>query len=116
MRLIHYNIYVRVSGDKIIVSRLALVIIFSPLLRFCLKTGLLEPSTTECPWLARLLPILVPHGAPPNHTMNLTLINAALMVCGPLREDTLCIILLLIQASTCALGVTIHGRLVRWGK
>ncbi len=98
-----------------VVCLMLILTLFLLLFRLCVKTGLLEPSITECPWLARYLPMLVPPGVQPNHVMNLTLINAVLMVFGPLREDTLCIILLTFQGLTCALGLGIRSVLVEWG-
>eukprot|EP00949_MAST-11_sp_MAST-11-sp1_P002450 g2450.t1 len=53
------------------------------------KTGLMEPSCV----------------APGDPRTNMTLINAVLRVFGPMKEQTLCIVLVALQVGTCAAGL-----------
>ncbi len=64
------------------------------------ETGLMEPSR-----LNDRKVITKPGG---KNYVNMTVINLALQIFGPMREDTLCIVLLVFQALCCSLGLFIR--------
>eukprot|EP00611_Tribonema_gayanum_P031032 TRINITY_DN880_c0_g1_i3.p1 TRINITY_DN880_c0_g1~~TRINITY_DN880_c0_g1_i3.p1 ORF type:complete len:475 (+),score=87.12 TRINITY_DN880_c0_g1_i3:2214-3638(+) len=67
-------------------------------------TGLLHPSTVECKWLSNSCLATGEEG----HVMNLTLINMVLHVCGPMQEEVLCTVLLVLQVVGCVCGFVVR--------
>jgi len=73
--------------------------------RFNPKTGLMEPSTFECKpnqykWLKKR--------RDDTEVANMTVINLALQIFGPMSERSLCVILLGGQIVSCAIGLFIR--------
>mmetsp|Transcript_36833 Transcript_36833/g.54105 ORF Transcript_36833/g.54105 Transcript_36833/m.54105 type:complete len:443 (-) Transcript_36833:184-1512(-) len=74
--------------------------------RMNVDTGCLEPSTFRCKgtqfrWLKFLNP-----GA--TEVANMTLINVCLQIFGPMKERTLCVVLLAFQVLCCGIGLFIR--------
>ncbi|CAM9640163.1 unnamed protein product [Ascophyllum nodosum] len=70
------------------------------------STGVLVPSTMPCKGEHPLLRPL--RSGPDGELINFTLINLTLHVLGPMRERTLCMLLLALQAASCAFGFVIR--------
>ena len=62
-------------------------------------TGLMEPSYVNT--RKRIVP-------QDRTCMNLTLINLVLHICGPMREATLCSVLILLQCISCGVGLYVR--------
>ncbi|CAN0377583.1 unnamed protein product [Pylaiella littoralis] len=71
------------------------------------EKGLLVPSTM--PFTGGELPVWrYLRSGPDGEVINLTLINLVLHVSGPMRENVLCTLLLVLQAAACAFGFVVR--------